>query len=140
MVMPVHIGTPWSVIGITIMAFPPFTRTYISLCCFQFPSVSAAGTCQPSEQREDMSPPAENLAARGQLEDLQHVDMGSAPAFFEECLHRGLVPNNGRATKVLRQLAILYLNDQNSQLATIRMEPSYADGVMVVIALKLTGL
>ena len=64
--------------------------------------------------------------------------MGPAPA-FNEFPDQGPVPN-GRASEVLRQLAILYLNDPNSQLAMIRMEPDHADGVMVVIALKLTDL
>jgi hypothetical protein len=47
---------------------------------------------------------------------------------------------NGRATEVLRQLATLYLHDPNSQVAGIRMEPGQADGVMVVITLRLTDL
>jgi hypothetical protein len=58
-----------------------------------------------------------------------------APAFPDQIP----VPNR-RATEVLRQLAILYLNDPNSQLDMIRMEPGYAGGVMVVITLKLTDV
>jgi hypothetical protein len=70
--------------------------------------------------------------------EVQRAATGPAPA-FDEFFDQGPVPNR-RASEVLRQLAILYLNDPNSQLATIHMEPGYADGVMVVIALKLTGL
>ena len=71
------------------------------------------------------------------IED-QQAATGPAPA-FDELPDQGPVPNRW-ATEVLRQLALLYLNDPNSQLAMIRMEPGYADGVMVVIALKLTDL
>ncbi len=53
--------------------------------------------------------------------------------------HLGPVPNE-RASEVLRQLANLYLNDPNSQVTAIRMEPGHADGVTVVINLKLTDL
>jgi hypothetical protein len=70
--------------------------------------------------------------------EVQQAATGPAP-FFGEFPDQGPVPNR-RATEVLRQLALLYLNDPNSQLTTIRMEPGYADGVMVVIALKLTDL
>jgi hypothetical protein len=73
-------------------------------------------------------------------DEAQQAAAGPAPAFLDhEVPHEGPVPNR-RATEVLRQLAILYLNDPNSQLAMIRMEPGHADGVMVVIALKLTDL
>jgi hypothetical protein len=71
-------------------------------------------------------------------DEVQQAASGPAPA-FDEFPDQGPVPNR-RATEVLRQLAILYLNDPNSRLVMIRMEPGYADGVMVVIALKLTDL
>jgi hypothetical protein len=71
-------------------------------------------------------------------DEVQQAATGPAPA-FDELPDQGPVPNR-RATEVLRQLALLYLNDPNSQLAMIRMEPGYADEVMVVIALKLTDL
>ena len=70
-------------------------------------------------------------------EEVQQAATGPAPAFDE--LPDRPVPNR-RATEVLRQLALLYLNDPNSQLTMLRMEPGYADGVMVVIALKMTDL
>jgi len=71
-------------------------------------------------------------------DEAQQAAVGPAPA-FDEFPDQGPAPNR-RAAEVLRQLAILYLNDPNSQLATIRMEPGYTDGVMVVITLKLTDL
>jgi len=58
---------------------------------------------------------------------------------LNEMPHQVPVPN-GRAIEVLRQLATLYLHDPNSQVAGIRMEPGQADGVMVVITLRLTDL
>ena len=67
--------------------------------------------------------------------DVQQAAGGLAP----EVPHQDPIPN-GRASEVLRQLALLYLNDPNSQLAMIRMEPGHADGVTVVITLKLTNL
>ncbi len=51
----------------------------------------------------------------------------------------GPVPNE-RTSEVLRQLANLYLNDPNSKVAAIRMEPGHADEVTVVVTLKLTDL
>ncbi len=59
--------------------------------------------------------------------------------FLDGVPHRGPVPNGG-VTEVLRQLAILYLNDPNSQLAMIHMEPGHINEVTVVITLKLTDL
>jgi len=73
------------------------------------------------------------------IDEVQQAAAGPAPAFLDEVPHQSPVPNE-RASEVLRQLAILYLNDPNSQLTMIRMEPGYADGVMVFIALKLTDL
>lgn len=70
--------------------------------------------------------------------EVQRAATGPVPA-FDEFLDQGPVPNR-RASEVLRQLAILYLNDPNSQLAMVHMEPGYADGVMVVITLKLTDI
>ena len=74
-------------------------------------------------------------------DDVQQVAGGPAPAFLDEVPHQDPVLN-GRASEVLRQLALLYLNDPNSQLATIRMEPGHANSeeVTVVITLKLTNL
>jgi hypothetical protein len=71
-------------------------------------------------------------------DEVQQAAIGPAPA-FDQFPGQGPVPNR-RASEVLRQLALLYLNDPNSQLTMVRMEPGYADGVMVVIALKLTDL
>jgi hypothetical protein len=53
--------------------------------------------------------------------------------------HLGPVPNE-QASEVLRQLANLYLNDPNSKVAAICMEPGHANEVTVVINLKLTDL
>lgn len=57
--------------------------------------------------------------------------------------YQGPVPS-GIANEVLRQLAILYLREPNSQVAVIRMEPGHAHGlahgVRVVIALDLADL
>ena len=64
---------------------------------------------------------------------------GHAAAFLSEMPHLGAVPNE-RASEVLRQLANLYLNDPNSKVAAIRIEPGHADEVTVVINLKLTDL
>ena len=72
-------------------------------------------------------------------DDVQQAAASATLAFPNEVPHQDPVPN-GRASEVLRQLALLYFNDPNSQLATIRMEPDRADGVMVVITLKLTNL
>jgi hypothetical protein len=46
---------------------------------------------------------------------------------------------DGRANEVLRELAILYLREPNSQVAVIRMEPGHAHGVRVVITLDLAA-
>ena len=48
-------------------------------------------------------------------------------------LTRALLPIGG-PLKSFDNWQFSSLNDPNSQLATIRMEPGYADGVMVVIA------
>jgi len=38
--------------------------------------VDAAGSRQPNDDRENISPPVDNRAAQGQPQDLQYVDMG----------------------------------------------------------------
>jgi len=83
------------------------------------------------------APPAPEIDAFN--DGIQHAAAGPAPAFLDELPHQVPFPN-GRASEVLRQLATLYLHDPNSQVAGIRMEPGQADGVMVVITLKLTDL
>jgi hypothetical protein len=45
-----------------------------------------------------------------------------------------------RANEVLRQLAILYLREPNSQVSVIRMEPDAVHGVRVFITLELANL
>lgn len=70
---------------------------------------------------------------------IQQAEAGPAPAFLDQLLRQDPVPN-GRATEVLRQLAVLYLNDPNSQFVTIRMGPGHDNEVMVNITLKLTNL
>jgi hypothetical protein len=75
-------------------------------------------------------------------DDVQQAAAGPAPAFLDEVPHEdpvGPVPN-GRASEVLRQLALLYLNDPSSQLTMVRMGPSHANEVTVDITLKLTNL
>ena len=65
---------------------------------------------------------------------------GPAPAFLDELPHQGPVPNlNVQVNELLRQLAIIYLHDPNSQIAVIRMEPGpgQAHGVRVHITLDL---
>jgi hypothetical protein len=74
-------------------------------------------------------------------DDVQQAAAGPAPAFLDEVPHQDPVPN-GRASEVLRQLALLYLNDPNSQLTMVRVGPGHvrADEVTVDISLKLTNL
>jgi hypothetical protein len=72
-------------------------------------------------------------------DDVQQAAAGPAPAFLSEVPHQDPVPNR-RASEVLRQLALLYLNDPNSQLVTIRMGPGHDSEVTVDITLKLTNL
>ena len=66
---------------------------------------------------------------------IQHAAAGAARTFLDELPHQGPVPN-GPANERLRQLAILYLHEPNSQVAVIRMEPGQAHGVMVHITLE----
>lgn len=73
----------------------------------------------------------------GLNDEIQQVANGPAPALLDEVPHQGSVPN-GWGTEVLRQLAILYLNDPNSRLDMLRMEPGHDGEVTVVISLKLT--
>jgi hypothetical protein len=72
-------------------------------------------------------------------DDVQQAAGGPTPAFLDEVPHQDPVPNE-RASEVLRQLALLYLNDPNSQLVMIRMGPGRADEVTVDFTLKLTNL
>ncbi|KAH9990050.1 hypothetical protein BJV77DRAFT_1014771 [Russula vinacea] len=69
----------------------------------------------------------------------QHAAAGPAPGFLNEMPYQCPVPN-GTANEVLRQLAILYLREPNSQVAAIRMEPGHVHGVRVVIALDLSDI
>ncbi len=71
-------------------------------------------------------------------DDVQQAAAGPAAAFLDEVPHDP-VPN-GRASEVLRQLALLYLNDPNSHLTMVRMGPSHANEVTVDITVKLTNL
>lgn len=70
---------------------------------------------------------------------VQNAVAGPARALPGEWPPRGPLPNQP-ANEVLRQLAILYLREPNSQVADIRMEPSHAHGISVVITLELTDL
>jgi hypothetical protein len=72
-------------------------------------------------------------------DDIQQAAAGPAAAFLNEVPHEGPVPNR-RASEVLRQLALLYLNDPNSQLTMVRMGPSHDNEVTVDITVKLTNL
>ena len=60
------------------------------------------------------------------------------PAFLNEWPQQGAIPNV-QVNELLRQLAIRYLHDPNSQIAVIRVEPGpgQAHGVRVNIALDL---
>ena len=71
--------------------------------------------------------------------DVQQAAAGPAPAFVDDVPHQDPVPNR-RASEVLRQLALLYLNDPNSQLTMVRVGPGHANEVTVDISLKLTNL
>jgi hypothetical protein len=72
-------------------------------------------------------------------DDVQQAAAGPAPALLNEVPHQDPAPNR-RASEVLRQLALPYLNDPNSQLVTIRMGPGHESEVTVDITLKLTNL
>ncbi|KAI0270871.1 hypothetical protein BGY98DRAFT_1129508 [Russula aff. rugulosa BPL654] len=84
-----------------------------------------------------VAPPAPVIDAFN--DDAQQAAGGPTPAFLDGVPHQDPVPN-GRASEVLRQLALLYLNDPNSQLVMIRMGPGHADEVTVDFTLKLTNL
>lgn len=73
--------------------------------------------------------------------------VGPAPVFLDELPHQGPFPMPWPivppASEVLRQLAVLYLHEPNSQAAVIRMEraqPGHAYGVRVYISLELAGI
>ena len=57
-----------------------------------------------------------------------------AQAFLDERPDQGPVPD-GPAAEILRQLAILYLREPNSEVAMINMEPGHVHGVRIVITL-----
>jgi hypothetical protein len=63
---------------------------------------------------------------------------GPAQAFLGGWPRQGPVPN-GLANEVLRQLAILYLREPNSQVDGIHVGPGHTRGVRVVITLDLWG-
>ena len=69
---------------------------------------------------------------------------GPAPVFPDEFPHQDPVPIQWPivppASEVLRQLAILYLHEPNSQAVVIRMERDHAYGVRVCISLELAGI
>ena len=62
-----------------------------------------------------------------------------ARAFPDEWPPQGPLPNR-QVNEVLRQLAILYLREPNSQVAEINMEPSHAHRIRVAIILELADL
>ena len=70
---------------------------------------------------------------------IQHAAAGAARTFLDELPHQGPVPN-GPANERLRQFAILYLHEPNSQAVVIRMERGHAYGVRVCISLELAGI
>ena len=70
----------------------------------------------------------------------QHAPGGLAPA-FGELPHQGHMPMIIEpATEVLRKLANHYLNQPDSQVGMVRMEPGLGGGVGVVITLELAAL
>jgi len=71
--------------------------------------------------------------------EVPQATAGPAPAFLDGVPHDDPLPN-GRASEVFRQLALLYLNDPNSQLTMVRMGPGHDNEVTVDITLKLTKL
>ena len=70
--------------------------------------------------------------------DVQQAAGGPALALLNEVPHHPAP--NGRASEVLRQLSLVYLNDPNSRLTMVRMGPDHANEVTVDITLKLTNL
>jgi hypothetical protein len=69
----------------------------------------------------------------------RNTAVGPTRVFPDEWPLQDRVPN-GLANEVLRQLAILYLREPNSQVTVIHMEPGHARGVRVVIALDLADI
>jgi hypothetical protein len=69
----------------------------------------------------------------------QHTAPGPAQAWLDELPHQDPVLNEP-ATEALRRLARRYLNQPNSQVEMVRMEPAPTGGIMVVITLELVGL
>jgi hypothetical protein len=61
---------------------------------------------------------------------------GHVQTFIDERPDQDPVPN-GLPAEILRQLAILYLREPNSQVAMINMEPGHFHGVRIVITLDL---
>jgi len=69
----------------------------------------------------------------------RHAAVGPTQAFLDGRPHQGPVPT-GLTNEVLRQLAMLYLREPNSQVSVIRIEPGHARGVRVNITLDLVYL
>ena len=70
---------------------------------------------------------------------VQHAPTGIAPAFLDGWPHQAPLPNE-LATEALRRLVSLCLNQPNSHVDTVWMEPSPAGGVKVVFTLELADL
>ena len=71
----------------------------------------------------------------------QHAPGGLAPAFVDEFPHQAHLPVMIEpATEVLRRLASHYLNQPDSQVGMVHMEPGLGGGVRVVITLELADL
>ena len=69
----------------------------------------------------------------------RNAEAGPAQAFLDELPHQ--VPAlNEPAAEVLRRLANRYLNELDSQVDMVRMEPGPAGGIRVVITLELADL
>jgi hypothetical protein len=71
----------------------------------------------------------------------QQGPAGPAEAFLDEWPHR--VPDFNEplaARELLRRLANRYLNEPDSQVDVVRIEPGRAGGIRVVITLELADL
>ena len=71
----------------------------------------------------------------------QHAPGGLAPAFVNELPHQAHMPMMIEpATEVLHRLASQYLNQPDSQVGMVRMEPGIGGGIRVIITLELADL
>jgi hypothetical protein len=70
---------------------------------------------------------------------VRNAEAGPAQAFLDELPHQVPVLNEP-AAEVLRRLANRYLNELDSQVDMVRMEPGPAGGIRVVITLELADL